>query len=139
VRLVGIVGGVVLAVAVVAVVLVALVIADPSAEEVVQAFRDEGLEAGEAQQIDRDADRSFVPKTYEEQVSFSIPSAGERTAGRVFTFESGEDLEQVREHYEGFGDLFPSYVYVEGNVLVQIPGSVPEKQAERYGEVLQDA
>ena len=137
-RLVGIIGGVVLSVAVVAVVLVALVIADPSAEEVVQAFRNEGLKAGDAQQIDRSADRSFVPKTYEEQVSFSIPSAGE-PAGRVFTFESGEDLEQVREHYEGFGDLFPSYVYVEGNVLVQIPGSVPEEQAERYGEVLQDA
>lgn len=138
-RLVGVIGGVVLSVAAVAVVLVALVIADPSAEEVVQAFRDEGLEAGEARQIVRGADRSFVPKTYEEQVSFSIPSAGERTAGRVFTFESGEDLEPVREHYEGFGDLFPSHVYVEGNVLVQIPGSVPEKQAERYGEVLQDA
>ncbi len=138
-RLIGIVGGVVLAVAVVAVVLVALVIADPSAEEVVRAFRDEGLEAGEAHQVDRDADWSFVPKTYEEQVSFSIPSAGERIAGRVFTFESGEDLEQVREHYEGFGDLFAAYVYVEGNVLVQIPGSVPEEQAERYGEVLQEA
>lgn len=137
-RLVGIVGGVVLAVAVVVVVLVALVIADPSAEEVVQAFRDEGLESGEAQRIDRDADRSFVPKTYEEQVSFSMSSAGEH-AGRVFTFESGEDLEQVREHYEEFGDLFPSYVYVEGNVLVHIPGSVPEERAERYGEVLQDA
>ena len=137
-RLIGIVGGVVLAAAVVAVVLVALVIADPSAEEVVRAFRDEGLEAGEAQQIDRDVDLRFVPKTYEEQVRFSIPSAGE-PAGRVFTFESREDLEQVREHYEGFGDLFASYVYVEGNVLVQIPGSVPEEQAERYGEVLQEA
>lgn len=137
-RLIGIVGGVVLAVAVVAVVLVTLVIAGPSAEEVVRAFRDEGLEAGEAHQIDRDADRSFVPKTYEEQVSFSIPSAG-KPAGRVFTFESGEDLEQVREHYEGFGDLFASYVYVEGNVLVQIPGSMPKEQAERYREVLQEA
>jgi hypothetical protein len=138
VRLVGIIGGVFLAVAVVAIVLVALLIADPSAGEVVQAFRDEGLEAGEEQQIDRDEDRSFVPKTYEEQVSFAIPSVGERTTGRVYTFQSREDLEQVREHYEGFEGLFPSYVYVEGNVLVQIPGGVSEEQAERYGEVLQE-
>ena len=139
VRLVGIIGGVFLALAVVAIVLVAVLFADPTAGEVVQTFRDEGLEVGEERQIDRDADRSFVPKTYEEQVSFTIPSAGERIAGRVFTFESGEDLEQVREHYEGFEDLFPSYVYVEGNVLVQIPGSVPEEQAERYGEVLRES
>src|SRR5918997_1004071 len=85
-RVGGINGGVFLAVAVVAIVLVALLIADPSAGEVVQAFRDEGLEAGEEQQIDRDEDRSFVPKTYEEQVSFAIPSVGERTTGRVYTF-----------------------------------------------------
>ena len=137
-RLVGIVGGVFLALAVVAIVLVAALFADPTAGEVVQDFRDEGLEVGEEQQIDRDENRSFVPKTYEEQVSFTIPSAGERTTGRVFTFESGEDLEQVREHYEGFEDLFPSYVYVEGNVLVQIPGNVHEEQAERYGEVLRE-
>ena len=138
VRLVGIIGGVFLAVAVVAIVLVALLIADPSAGEVVQAFRDEGLEAGEEQQIDRDEDRSFVPKTYEEQVSFAIPSVGERTTGRVYTFQSREDLEQVREHYEEFEGLFPSYVYVEGNVLVQIPGGVSDEQAQRYGEVLQE-
>jgi hypothetical protein len=42
----------------------------------------------------------------------------------------------VREHYEGFGDLFSSYVYVEDEVLVQISGSVREDVVERYGEVL---
>lgn len=136
---ISIVGGVLLAMAVVAIVLVALLIADPSAEEVVEAFRDEGLEAGETSRVDRDSDRSFVPKTYEEQVSFPIPSVGERAAGRVFTFETQEDLEQVREHYEDFADFFPSYVYVEGNVLVQIPDSVPEEQADRYGKVLREA
>ena len=42
----------------------------------------------------------------------------------------------MREHYEGFGELFSSYVYVEDKVLVQISGSVPEDVVERYGEVL---
>jgi len=42
----------------------------------------------------------------------------------------------VREHYEGFGELFSSYVYVKNKVLVQISGSMQEEQAERYGEVL---
>ena len=47
-------------------------------------------------------------------------------------------MEQVREHYEGFGELFFSHVYVEDEVLVQISGSVPEKDAERYGEGLRE-
>jgi len=47
-------------------------------------------------------------------------------------------LEQVREHYEGFGGLFSSQVYVEDEVLVQISGSVPEEGAERYGEGLRE-
>ena len=71
-------------------------------------------------------------------MSFTIPSQGERVGGRVFTFESQEDLEQVREHYEGFGELFSSHIYVEDEVLVQISGSVPGDDAERYGEVLQE-
>ena len=50
-------------------------------------------------------------------MSFTVPSEGERVGGRVFTFESPEDLQQVREHYEGFGELFSSYAYVENNVL----------------------
>ena len=44
----------------------------------------------------------------------------------------------MREHYEGFGELFSSYVYVENNVLVQISGMLPEEQAELYGEVLRE-
>jgi hypothetical protein len=47
-------------------------------------------------------------------------------------------LEQEREHYEGFGELFSSHVYVEDEVLVQISGSVPEEDAERYGEGLRE-
>ena len=131
-------GCVVLGLALAVMLLLAVVNREPNAEEVIQAFRDEGLEVGETQQVDYQGDRSFVPKTYEEQVSFTIPSQGERVGGRVFTFESQEDLEQVREHYEGFGELFSSHVYVEDEVLVQISGSVPEEDAERYGEGLRE-
>ena len=137
-RVVLIAGCVVLGLALAVMLLLAVVNREPNAEEVVQAFRDEGLEVGEMQQVDREGDRSFVPKTYEEQVSFTIPSQGERVGGRVFTFESQEDLEQVREHYQGFGELFSSHLYVEDEVLVQISGTLPEDDAERYGEVLRE-
>jgi hypothetical protein len=137
-RAVLITGCVVLGLALAMMLMLAVVNREPNVEEVIQAFRDEGLEVGETQQVDREGDRSFVPKTYEEQVSFKIPTQGERVGGRVFTFESQEDLEQVREHYEGFEELFSSHVYVEDEVLVQISGSVPEDDAERYGEVLRE-
>jgi hypothetical protein len=80
----------------------------------------------------------LIPKIYEEQVSFTIPSSGERVKGRVFTFPSRETLDPVREYYEESGNMFSSYVYVEGHVLVQIAGDVPEARAERYGEVLRE-
>ncbi len=113
-----------------------LLFGDPSSEEVVEAFWEEGLEVSETRRIDRESDRSLLPKTYKEQTSFSIPSFGRNAAGRVYTFESREDLETVREHYEGAEGLFPSYVYDEGNVLVYIPGEVSEDEAERYAEIL---
>jgi hypothetical protein len=91
------------------VLLLGLVNREPTAEEVIEAFHNEGLEVGEVQTVERSEDRSLIPKTYEEQMSFTIPSSGERSSGRV-----------------------------EGNVLVQIDGDEPEDQADRYGEVLQE-
>lgn len=42
-----------------------------------------------------------LPDTYEEHVLFLIPSAGADIGGRVFTFESAEDLRTIRSYYEG--------------------------------------
>ena len=73
-RAVLIAGCVVLGLALAVVVLLAVVYREPPAEEVIQAFREEGLEIGETRQVDREVDRSFVPKTYKEQMSFTVPS-----------------------------------------------------------------
>ena len=62
-RAVLIAGCVVLGLALAVVVLLAVVYRQPTAEEVIQAFRDEGLEVGETRQVDREVDRSFVSKT----------------------------------------------------------------------------
>jgi hypothetical protein len=120
------------------VLLLGLVNREPTTEEVIEAFRDEGLEVGEVQTVTRSEDRSLIPKTYEEQMSFTISSSGEKSGGRDFTFPSREALDPVSEYYEEFGGVFASYVYVEGNVLVQIDGDVPEDQADQYGEVLRE-
>jgi hypothetical protein len=72
------------------VLLLGLVNREPTTEEVIEAFRDEGLEVGEVQTVTRFEDRSLISKTYEEQMSFTIPFLGERSGGRVFTFPSRE-------------------------------------------------
>jgi hypothetical protein len=71
-------------------------------------------------------------------MSFTIASSGEKSGSRVFTFPSREALAPVRGYYEEFGGVFASYVYVEGNVLAQTDGDVPEDRADRYREVLQE-
>lgn len=62
--------------------------------------------------------------------------------GRVFTFENQDDLEAVRSYYEGLprvAGFLESHVYVEGNVLLQINGDLPEDRAEAYGAALREA
>jgi hypothetical protein len=78
--------------------------------------------------------------------AFEIPSLGEDAAGRdlggrVFTFESEEDLAEVRDFYEGLdeaGGPFFSWVFAEGNVLIQISGRLPEEGARQYEAILED-
>ena len=77
--------------------------------------------------------------------TFRDPSLGEDSAGRdlggrVFTFESEEDLAKVRDFYEDLAgtSFFFSWVFVEENVLVQINGELPEEGAERYEAVLKE-
>jgi hypothetical protein len=59
----------------------------PSSEEVVEAFREDGLEVGEVYPIEKQEGpspgvRSRLPGTYEEGTRFEIPSLGEDATGR---------------------------------------------------------
>jgi hypothetical protein len=146
----------------------------PSSEEVVEAFKEEGLEVGTYYDVDDEGEgQSPVPQTYVEGTRFTIPSlkeidpiplppepvlpgpdgrpvAGGATApelpaspgdegGRVFTFESQEDLDAVRDYYEGLGSIsgwLDSHIYTEGYVLLQISGELPEGQAKESERVL---
>ena len=131
----------------------------PSSEEVVQAFEDEGLEVRNAHSLEDDPDwgTGMVPKTEKEGTRFEIPS-GEEDApddepdletigeedklGDVFTYESREDLEVMKDYWENFNEsgpgMFYTHVYDEGLVLVRIDGSVPKSEADEYGEVMED-
>ena len=136
-----------------AVILVLVVswVREPSSEEVVKVFREEGLEVGEVYLVEKQEGaspgvRSRLPGTFEEGTRFVIPSLGKDPAGRdlggrVFTFESEEDLAEIRDFYEGLGEAsgsFFSWVFAEGDVLVQISGRLPEDQARQYEAILEE-
>ncbi|MDQ3966312.1 MAG: hypothetical protein M3246_07670, partial [Actinomycetota bacterium] len=110
----------------------------PSSADVIQAFRDAGLEVGQFYPVEQepDWDKLPVPKTYEEATRFEIPSVGEDAGGRVFVFETEEDLATVRDYYEGLQRPIQPYVYAKGKVLLQINRNLPEAEAERYNAVL---
>lgn len=129
----------------------ALLSQGPSSGEIVEAFREEGLEVGETHPIEKEEGpspgvSSRLRGVYEEGTRFEIPSLGEDAAGRslggvIFAFESEEDLAEVRDFYEGLSETesspFFSWVFVEGEVLVQISGRLPEEEARRYEAVLE--
>ncbi len=113
----------------------------PSAAEVIQAFDEAGLEVGNAFPVEQEPgwDQKPVPKTYEEAARFEIPSLGEGYGGRVYIFGSEENLNTVRDYYEGLPSDIRPYVYVKGKVLVQITNQLPSTDAERYKAALDAA
>jgi uncharacterized membrane protein (UPF0127 family) len=112
----------------------------PGSAEVVQAFRDAGLEVGESYPVEQEPgwEERPVPRTYEEATRFLVPSLGADAGGRVFVFGSEEDLRAVRGFYEDLASSERPYVYDEGLVLVQISNQLPEGEAERYGTALKE-
>ncbi len=109
-----------------------------SSTEVVQAFREAGLEVGESYPVEQEPgwEELPVPKTYEEATRFEILSIGEDSGGRVFVFESERDLAAVRDYYAGLIKPIRPHLYVEGDVLVEINHRLPEAEAAKYGAVL---
>lgn len=109
-----------------------------SSTEVVQAFQDAGLEVGESYPVEEEPGwgERPIPKTYTEATRFTIPSLGGDAGGRVFVFATEGDLTAVRGYYEGLDDPLRPYVYVKGNVLLQLTNLLPEAEAERYSAAL---
>ncbi len=112
----------------------------PSSAEVVQAFRDAGLEVGGSFPVEQDPGWSTtpVPKTYKEATRFEIPSMGEDAGGRVFVFESRADLTSVHDYYENLSEGLRPHLYVEDGVLLQLNNQLPVSEARKYRDVLRD-
>jgi hypothetical protein len=106
--------------------------------DVIAAFKDAGLEAEHATPMGRDEFR-LVRTNFITATRFLIPSLGPDSGGRVFVFANTDDLNVVRHYYQEFGAANPywfSWVFVHGNILVQINGDLRKELAREYELVL---
>ncbi|GAQ18531.1 stress protein [Oceanobacillus picturae] len=109
-------------------------------DDVVSAFKDAGLEAEEPTEMTKD-DYGMAPMKATEGTRFLIPSLGEDSGGRIFTYDNDSDLDQMKEYYDTLGEesaMFFSWTIKHKNVLVQINGDLEEETYEEYKAALEE-
>lgn len=112
----------------------------PSSDEIVQSFKDKGLEVGTPRDVDDDSDwaSNLVPKTYTEGTHFDV---GKDQGGQVLVFKEESDKKVMQSYWEDLnskGGNFYSHVYERPNALLHINGKLSKGKADEYNEVFQN-
>ena len=84
-------------------------------------------------------DYGAAPMSAAEGIRFYIPSLCADCGGRLFSFETVEDLGLMEHYYMELGRQsawFFSWVFIKDNILIQINGDLPEETARKYEEAL---
>jgi hypothetical protein len=105
--------------------------------QVLEAFKEAGLEVENVSPMTRPDDYAGAPVNDAEGTKFYISSAGaEGAAGRIHSFTSASDQEQMIGYYAGASASSFAWVFVKDNIVVQINGRLPEKKARLYEAAL---
>src|SRR5947209_6118880 len=105
----------------------------PAPDDVVQAFRDKGLEVGNPHHVEDDPKwgTGLVPKTMDSGTRFELPSYAATpqspTNGNVYHFATPEDQKVLSNYFKTInesttGALFYSHVYETQGFILQIDG-----------------
>lgn len=105
-----------------------------SSQNAIDAFKAAGLEVQNPIALVPD-DHSPLPPTFVEAQRFQMPALDGRT-GRIFSFESENDLQAVQEYYEQFTGAQANLVIVKDNLLLQISAETPADLANAYRDAL---
>lgn len=108
--------------------------------QAVEVFKKAGLECENTRAMTKD-DYGMAPMLAKEGTRFFIPSLGEGSGGRIFSFDKVEDLEKTKEYYESFAKqsaVFFSWLFTKDNILVQINGDLKEEKAKQYQAALEN-
>lgn len=107
------------------------------AEDVINAFKNAGLEAENPRKMGKD-DYGLAPFLCE-GTRFLIPSLGEDSGGRVFLCSNDEDRDRLAAYYQDLGKIsaiFFSWVFIKENVVVQLNGDLREDTARKYEQAI---
>jgi hypothetical protein len=102
---------------------------------VIDAFHAYDLEAENARPMEPE-DYGPAPQVAVEGTRFFMPFLGGEQGGRVMSFATQEDLEQVKSYYENLDTLPPPWLFVKDNILVQLHGDLTEEEAAEYEAAL---
>lgn len=111
--------------------------ADSTAKDVILAFKSAGLEAENPTQMSP-KNYGFAPYVCK-GVRFLIPSLGEDSGGRILACPNAADRDTIAGYYERLGKksaVFFSWVFVKGNIVVQINGDLDEDKAKKYEQAI---
>lgn len=108
-------------------------------QAVIDAFKAAGLEAENTRPMTKE-DYGLAPLG-DEGIRFFIPSLGPDKGGRVIFYKDLNYVEKARDFYANLGKesaLLFTWVFTNGNIVVQINGDLPEEQARKYEQVLNE-
>ena len=118
----------------------------PATDDVVQAFRDAGLEIADSYDVEDDPQwgTGMVPKTMDSGTRFELSGyeqMGEQAIGDVYHFATPDDQEVLSNYFDTVSKssgLFYVHVYETDGYMLKIDGRVPKATADSYGEVLKN-
>lgn len=103
--------------------------------DVVQQFKDDGLEVGETS----DLPKKEFGNMRKEGTRVLIPSLGDDAGGRIFLFDNEKDLAKAKSYYDDLGDagsMFYSHTHQAGNFLLQMSGDMSDEDFKKYADSL---
>ncbi len=108
-----------------------------STSDVIQSFKDAGLEIGEVS----DLPNKEFGDTREEGKRILVPALGEDAGGRLFKFNDSKDLETAKSYYVELGKsgpLFYSHTHSNGLFLLQMNGQMEDAEFEKFKKAMDD-
>lgn len=106
-------------------------------EKVVDVFADSGLDFEQPTKMQA-RDYGMAPYVCE-GARFLLPTLGRDSGGRVFVCKNKADRDRLATYYKNLGKqsaAFFSWVFVKGNVVLQLNGKLDEDAAKEYGSTI---
>lgn len=104
-----------------------------TSNDVILAFKQAGLEVEEARPMN-EQDYGTAPQVCE-GMHFLLYSLGPAHGGRVYLCDDPTERDDLASFYRNRGERSPaarSWVFVKGNVVVQLNGALSEERAQAY-------